>query len=761
MDLLKDRIDTLLAITGKLTANPVANLCYDNTAMGSADSTGDADGVASYDVTAHQNIPLALASILQVNDTVLAKGFRSKASSITRMLLNHFLGRTSFNLNKIIAQLNSFFTYLLGTIKNPELTFGFASLDADGRVPYSQLPESAMEYEGNWNADTNTPTLANGTGVNGEFYIVSVGGTQNLGDSYTEVTPEGTENPQSEGWYVYDGNDYVPTTDVTVDPDTTYYEKHAGTSIIFLPNDRIIFDGNTRQWQKLTGGSVRSVNNNTPDLVTGNVDVPYVTCSEQTKCMYCDSSNSLAIGTNGLSGQLSGETVTLTSKAVTLLTMLSVTKNDKNDGSSQISLVKAGEDNFINGATSPITANDYAVSIGKSNCACSNSVLIGRANKATCDDAILLGDNNTVCDFNGIAIGFNTGVEGSNSVALGCSACVDSTEGIAIGASAGVCDDYGIALGTSAKACCASVSIGYRASACNEMSIGIGHSATVSSVNSCCAIAIGASTSVCACSESAVALGNAVEVTGISSIGIGSAICTNGCGTIAIGLRTCSSGFGSIAIGCCNYADSKSIAIGNNSTVTGISIGTCNTVTLGSIVLGCAITTSGGGVVLGNTVTATGNNAIAIGTNLTANTNNSIVIGCSAKASSIAQVVLGTSNYLELHLYANCTSCTCGSVIFNALKTALCQLCSEYATSTCNFRFYGNLHIKGDRKLLANYLDWQPNNGSLHAFGTLDISSASCDATISCTSCYNMPQLIGTIFVPRNPTIAYCNYVCS
>lgn len=60
---------------------------------------------------------------------------------------------------------------------------GVATLDNNGRLPYSQLPESAMELKGLWNADTNTPTLVQGVGTNGDFYIVSVGGTQ-FGESF-------------------------------------------------------------------------------------------------------------------------------------------------------------------------------------------------------------------------------------------------------------------------------------------------------------------------------------------------------------------------------------------------------------------------------------------------------------------------------------------------------------------------------------------------------------------------------------------------
>lgn len=58
---------------------------------------------------------------------------------------------------------------------------GVASLDANGRIPYSQLPESAMEYKGTWDASTNTPALADGTGDTGDMYIVSIAGTVDFG----------------------------------------------------------------------------------------------------------------------------------------------------------------------------------------------------------------------------------------------------------------------------------------------------------------------------------------------------------------------------------------------------------------------------------------------------------------------------------------------------------------------------------------------------------------------------------------------------
>ena len=57
---------------------------------------------------------------------------------------------------------------------------GLATLDATGKLTASQLPSSivgAMLFIGTWNASTNSPTLANGTGTKGNYYVVSTAGT--------------------------------------------------------------------------------------------------------------------------------------------------------------------------------------------------------------------------------------------------------------------------------------------------------------------------------------------------------------------------------------------------------------------------------------------------------------------------------------------------------------------------------------------------------------------------------------------------------
>lgn len=109
---------------------------------------------------------------------------------------------------------------------------GVATLDSSGRVPYSQLPESAMEFLGQWNASTNTPHLQDGTGTNGDFYVCNVGGTVTFGTGNTQT---------------------------------------------FVPNDRVIYNGATSQWIKLPAGQVSSVNGMSGDVTLTATDIEYST----------------------------------------------------------------------------------------------------------------------------------------------------------------------------------------------------------------------------------------------------------------------------------------------------------------------------------------------------------------------------------------------------------------------------------------------------------------------------------------------------
>jgi hypothetical protein len=58
---------------------------------------------------------------------------------------------------------------------------GYCPLDANSKIPSSYLTVEAVEYKGTYNATTNSPSLVNGTGNTGDFYITTVAGTQDFG----------------------------------------------------------------------------------------------------------------------------------------------------------------------------------------------------------------------------------------------------------------------------------------------------------------------------------------------------------------------------------------------------------------------------------------------------------------------------------------------------------------------------------------------------------------------------------------------------
>lgn len=219
MGTLNEDLTAIKAVEDKLTANQVAKFAYTQHAYDNP--LTEADGVTAFNPENPQNIPLGRADILKVNPSVLQYGWRAQASAITRMLMNHFLGRVSYNLNKLNDNMSSLLTTVLSHLGTAN---GIATLDADGRIPYSQLPESAMELKGYWNAETNTPTLADGTGTSGDFYFVDVAGTRDLGS----------------------GEQY------------------------FAVGDRVLYDGVI--WKNISSGNIKTINNRAP-TATGNIDL--------------------------------------------------------------------------------------------------------------------------------------------------------------------------------------------------------------------------------------------------------------------------------------------------------------------------------------------------------------------------------------------------------------------------------------------------------------------------------------------------------
>ena len=150
MSTINEDVSAIKTIQDGLVKNKVARFSYTQKAY----TDNIVDGVDTYNVNNEQNIPNGTAAIMKVNDTIINKGYRAQASSITRMLMNHFLGRISYNLNKVNDNMKSLIDSLnshLGTAN------GIATLDADAKVPKSQLNLDTANGIATLDADAKVP----------------------------------------------------------------------------------------------------------------------------------------------------------------------------------------------------------------------------------------------------------------------------------------------------------------------------------------------------------------------------------------------------------------------------------------------------------------------------------------------------------------------------------------------------------------------------------------------------------------------------
>lgn len=80
---------------------------------------------------------------------------------------------------------------------NKGIANGYVPLNGASKIDVTYLPAALMSYRGLWNSSTNTPTLSDGTGTQGHVYLVSVGGTRDLGS--------GSLTYQVGDWVVHNG----------------------------------------------------------------------------------------------------------------------------------------------------------------------------------------------------------------------------------------------------------------------------------------------------------------------------------------------------------------------------------------------------------------------------------------------------------------------------------------------------------------------------------------------------------------------------
>jgi len=138
-------IGTIKTVVGKLGANPVANFAYDDAAL-AADTDLAINGVGLFNADADQNVPDK--SHTDLNQTVLFQGFQTQGASLPRNAQNHFFGRVSYNLNKLITKLILFLAgYLAALAHNcaeydPSATYQIGDtcyvISGSGAGPYTK-----------------------------------------------------------------------------------------------------------------------------------------------------------------------------------------------------------------------------------------------------------------------------------------------------------------------------------------------------------------------------------------------------------------------------------------------------------------------------------------------------------------------------------------------------------------------------------------------------------------------------------------------
>lgn len=126
--------------------------------------------------------------------------------------------------------------------------------NAQGLAVWRSVGVAGDSFKGTWNASTNTPTLADGTGTNGDFYIVSVAGTQNLGSGSIDFTVGDQIIYNGIIWQkIESGVSYIPenvankATDFSTINDTLYPSVEAAKEQLDL-KEPVISSGSSNQF---------------------------------------------------------------------------------------------------------------------------------------------------------------------------------------------------------------------------------------------------------------------------------------------------------------------------------------------------------------------------------------------------------------------------------------------------------------------------------------------------------------------------------
>lgn len=227
---------------------------------------------------------------------------------------------------------------------------GYASLDGAGKVPVAQLPNSIMEYQGMWNASTNSPTLADGVGSTGDVYRVSTAGSQNLGS--------GSISFAVGDYVIYNGSTWekADTTDSVV-------SVNGFTGVVVLSTSDIAEGSNLYFSDERAQDAIGTIlldsatidftyNDGTPSITaivkTNSIDESHLTTSVAGAGLAGGNGTALSVNVDGSTLEINSDTLRIKDAGVTLAKMASLSVDEN-----KLTASVAG-DGLTGGAGSPL-----------------------------------------------------------------------------------------------------------------------------------------------------------------------------------------------------------------------------------------------------------------------------------------------------------------------------------------------------------------------------------------------------------------------
>jgi hypothetical protein len=202
-----------------------------------------------------------------------------------------------------------------------------ATLGIDGKLDSSQIPSSltgAIVFKGGWDANANSPSLTNGSGVDGFEYSITVSGTRSLG------TQTGSVSYQAGGFVIYGNGIWNYTSPVS---NFTYAIAIAGSHV------KINGNYGTQETGVITLTTDATPNATTSTIVSrdasGNFAANIITASL----------------TGNVTGNVSGSAGSATGNAATASKLFAATTINgvSFDGSAPVTVHTAGTGISING----------------------------------------------------------------------------------------------------------------------------------------------------------------------------------------------------------------------------------------------------------------------------------------------------------------------------------------------------------------------------------------------------------------------------